>query len=227
MFWAKEPAPVEIINDTNMNVVNFYEVLQRDHQALHQKLKETLHSRETYKKATLIYHCPRLFADDKVIRARAFWVATNQGFANKVGSRGFARTNRAQTIQNKIDAFSEQLTARLRPVQIEQHPAHKVIQSRDAPDAFFYCDPPYIGSNQGHYAGYTEKQYHCDLTVLAGIKGKFMLSSYPNTVLNAFVKQHGRKVLRFEKMLSASNGRLVGERSRKTELLIMNYTPER
>ncbi len=227
VFWAKEPAPSEIINDINMNVVNFYEVLQTDYKALYDKLKQTLHSRETYKKASLIYHCPWLFADDKVIRAWAFWVATNQGFANKIGSWGYARSNRAKTIQNKIDAFKEDLTERLRQVQIEQHPAHKVIKSRDDKETFFYCDPPYVGSNQGHYSGYSERQYRYDLSILAQIKGKFMLSSYPNPILNDFVKTYKRKVFRFDKALSATNGRLVVERSRKMELLVVNYNPEK
>ncbi len=30
VFWAKEPAVTEVINDTNMRVVNFYEVLKHD-----------------------------------------------------------------------------------------------------------------------------------------------------------------------------------------------------
>ncbi|GJQ05738.1 DNA adenine methylase [Capnocytophaga canimorsus] len=30
VFWAKEPAKSEIINDFNANVVNFYEVLKTD-----------------------------------------------------------------------------------------------------------------------------------------------------------------------------------------------------
>lgn len=40
------------------------------------------------------------------------------------------------------------MSERLRFTQIEQNQAHKVIQSRDHEDAFFYCDPPYIGTNQ-------------------------------------------------------------------------------
>lgn len=70
-----------------MNVVNFYQVLKNKGSELEAKIKDTLHSRETYRKAMLIYDCPWLFADDKVIQARAFYVCTNQGFLNKIGSR--------------------------------------------------------------------------------------------------------------------------------------------
>ena len=87
MFWAKEPSKSEVINDVNMNLVNFYQVLKNNGAALEMKIKDTLHSRETYKKAMLIYDCPWLFADDPVIRAWAMYVVTNQGFLHMVGSR--------------------------------------------------------------------------------------------------------------------------------------------
>lgn len=213
---------MEVINDVNMNVVNFYKVLQNQFEALFEKIKETLHSRATYKQALLIYNCPRLFACEPVIRARAFRVLTNQGFAHKVGSRGFSRSHTAKTIQNKVDAFREEYSERLRYVQIEENEAHKVIKSRDCEDAFVYADPPYIETSQGHYKGYTPLAYKRDLEVLARMKGKFLLSSFPNRVLDEFVKKHQRNVKVFDKPRTAANGR-TAKRTRKTELLIANY----
>ncbi|PTT70999.1 hypothetical protein DD829_21275 [Chryseobacterium sp. HMWF035] len=67
-----------MINDVNMNVVNFYEVLKTQYEALHEKIESTLHSRETYKKALFIYETPRLFAENPVLRAWAFYVSCNQ-----------------------------------------------------------------------------------------------------------------------------------------------------
>ena len=78
LYRAKEPSLSEVINDTNMNVVNFYQVLKDQYEDLHTMISKTLHSRETYKKALIIYECPRLFFDLPVIRARAFYVVTNQ-----------------------------------------------------------------------------------------------------------------------------------------------------
>lgn len=224
VFRQKEPSAVEVINDVNMNVVNFYQVLKNNFTALYPRIKETLHSRATYKKALLIYNCPWLFATEPVIRAWAFRIVTNQGFANKIGSWWYDRSKRARTIQNKVATFREELTERLRYVQIEENEAHKVIQSRDAEDAFVYADPPYIDTNQGHYKGYTKAAYRRDLEVLAKMKGKFLLSSFPNAILNEFVKNYGRDVKVYDKPRTASNGRTTKTRSRKTELLVANYT---
>ncbi len=127
-----------------------------------------------------------------------------------------------KTIHNKVEQFQEFLSERLAHVQIEENEAHKVIQSRDAADAFVYADPPYIETNQGHYAGYSKAAYERDLRTLATMKGKFLLSSFPNEVLNAFVKKHKRKVEVFDQPTTANNTR-TSSRNRKTELLISNY----
>ena len=155
-----------------MNLVNFYQVLKNKGEKLQTKINETLLSRETYKKAMLIYDCPWLFADDSVIRAWALYVVTNQGFLNRVGSWGFDKEKRsALNFQNKVDRFGGDLIERIRYTQIEQNEAYKVIQSRDREDAFFYFDPPYINTNMGHYSKiYGEEDFIRDLEVLATIK---------------------------------------------------------
>lgn len=42
VFWAKEPAQVEFINDINGEVANFYRVLQTDYDALKREVDQTL-----------------------------------------------------------------------------------------------------------------------------------------------------------------------------------------
>ncbi|HTA26729.1 MAG TPA: DNA adenine methylase, partial [Bacteroidia bacterium] len=48
VFWAKEPSRVEIINDTNAEIVNFYEVTQKNFTALQKEIQATLHSRKRH-----------------------------------------------------------------------------------------------------------------------------------------------------------------------------------
>lgn len=70
VFWAKEPVKCEIINDVNGNITNFYEVLKHDFFKLREKIEATLHSRDIYKKALVVYELPWLF--ERVERAWAF-----------------------------------------------------------------------------------------------------------------------------------------------------------
>ncbi len=222
VFWAKKPVKCEIINDINMNVVNFYEVLKHSYFELRKRVDATLHSREAYKKAMIINDCPWLFPDDPVIRAWAFWVVTNQGFSRKIGAWGYDRNKIANTIQNKIDSFCEELTNRLRYTQIEQNDAHKVIASRDDQEAFTYADPPYIDTDQGHYGGYTQEHYIRDLDALVNVKGKFLLSSYPSDILDEYIKKNNWHTRPVEMTLSAGK-RTRTIRKKKVEVLTANY----
>lgn len=223
VFWSKEPSKCEVINDVNMNIVNFYEVLKHDFFALRKLVESTLHSRETYKKALIIYDSPWLFPDQPVVRAWAFYVVTNQGFSCKIGTWGYDKSKRAKTIQNKIDSFKEELSERLKNVQIEQNDAHKVILSRDTPETFHYVDPPYINTNQGHYGGYEETHFRRDLDALAQVKGKFLLSTYPSEILTEYTLKYNWYTKQVEKTLSASNGNKLTARKKKIEVLTANY----
>ncbi len=223
VFWAKEPSTTEVINDVNANITNFYEVLKHAYFDLKKKVESTLHSRETYKKALIIYDCAWLFPEDPVLRAWAFYVVTNQGFSCKIGTWGYDRAKKAHAVQNKIDSFGEELSDRLKYVQIECNDAHKVISSRDSDDTFAYVDPPYVDSDQGHYGGYTDEHFRRDLDALASMKGKFLLSSYPSATLEEYVNKHGWQTISIRKLLAAGNGRKLKSRKYKEEVLTANY----
>lgn len=224
VFWSKEPKKCETINDVNMNIVNFYEVLKHSFFDLRKLVEATLHSRATYKRALIIYQMPEIFADNPIVRAWAFYVVTSQGFASKIGTWGYDRSGSTSLkIANKVDHFTEHLAERLRNVQIENNEAHKVIQSRDSFTAFHYIDPPYIDSDQGHYGGYGETEFKRDLNAIEMIKGKFLLSSYPSSILDDYIARNGWYTKHIKKTLSASNGAKLNKRRYKVEVLTANY----
>ena len=67
---------------------------------------------------------------------------------------------------------------RLRDVYIEHDDAIDVINRWDTPETFFYCDPPYPGTDQGHYAGYTTDDLDRLVATLDDCQGSFLLSNY-------------------------------------------------
>lgn len=222
VFFAKEPSEAEVINDTNAMVVNFYEVIKSDFENLKAKIEATPFSRDIYRVALTMYRVPNLF--NKLQQAWAFYVGTNMGFSCKIGSWGFDRYNkRVKAFRNKKLIFNEEIVKRLENVQIENLDALKVIVNRDSEDVMFYLDPPYPNSDQGHYSGFSEKDFENLLKVLSKLKGKFLLSSFPNKTLENYTKQYGWYTQTFGKPLSASNGALSEKRKRKVEVLTANY----
>lgn len=224
VFFAKEPHPVEIVNDLNSELINFFRVLQLQYDKLYKKIISTPHSRDLHRDAHTIYNNAHLF--DEVERAWALWVLTNQGFGSSIG-RGWAYGNKTNTCEKKVmnsrNRMCEAYKQRLNTVQIECNDALKVIRHRDTKDSFFYCDPPYFNSNCSHYDGYTEKDFINLLDTLASIEGKFLLSSYPSPILSDYTKRNKWSTSKVEKIISAAKPKDGKREKKKIEVLTWNY----
>ena len=223
IFFAKEPSRVEVINDTNKELVNFYRMVQHEFVGLEKEIKISLHSRDLHRKASVIYNNPDMFSDIK--RAWAVWVLAAQSFSSIIdGSWGYdiQKGTTSIKIMNKRDSFTEDYAIRLQDIQIECTDALRIIESRDSANSFFYCDPPYYNSDCGHYNGYTLQDFENLLKLLSKIKGKFLLSSYPSPILKQYAKEYGwkAKTLDFKVSVGIKNGK---PGKPKTEVLTSNY----
>ncbi len=219
LYWAKAPARVEVINDLNGEVVNFYRVLKADYQALKELVNDTLHSRRSYYDALVMYERPWLF--DELQRAWAFWMLTCEGFGSKPESWGYDRQGTVtKKLFNAIEGFGPHLAERLQRTQIECNDALRVIESRDREGAFHYVDPPYYNSDCGHYKGYGQADFEALLDLLARLKGKWLLSSYPSDVLAQAVALHGWHQKTIEQTVAVSQRAAV---KKKWEVLTGNF----
>lgn len=222
VFFAKPVSDVEVLNDTNQELINFYRVCKNRFHDLQSLVRTTLHSRMQHDDAWVIYNKPHLH--DEVRRAWAVWVLSTQSFSAMLdGSWGYDRKDNTTTkkISNKREQFTEDLAIRLQNVQIESADALYIIQRCDAPDTFVYADPPYFNSNCGHYDGYSEADFVSLLNTLAGMKGKFLLSSYHSEPLDRFVKQYGWSQWDVEQNVTVNAK--SGYRKKKVEVLTANY----
>lgn len=223
IFWAKPKSEVEIINDYNRELVNFYECVQNEFVELEKMIRISLHSRSLHSDATVIYNNPHMFS--RLKRAWAVWVLAAQSFSSMLdGSFGYdkLRGTTSQKITGKRDSFTIDLSIRMQNVQVENTDALRVISSRDNSGAFHYCDPPYFNSDCGHYDGYSRDDFENLLKTLSRIEGKFLLSSYPSDVLADYTKEHGWYVKTLEQSVSVANG--TGKPGKKKiEVLTANY----
>lgn len=222
VFFGKERSQVEVINDTNKELINFYRVLKEKYLDLNALVRVTLHSRKAHQDAHVINANPHLFTD--VQRAWAVWVLSIQSFSSMLdGTWGYDKSKRTTTtkITNKREQFTEQLAMRLQDAQIECADAIYIIKSRDGENSFFYCDPPYYNSDCGHYDGYTIDDFEKLLQTLSEVKGKFLLSSYPSELLKKYAKQHGWHQWSLESGVTVN--KKSGYMKRKVEVLTANY----
>jgi len=221
LLFAKKPAEVEVINDLNGELINFYWVASVYYSDLKKEIDKTLHARGLHRHAKYIYDNPQFF--EPVKRAWAIWTLCKLSFASKIdGSFGFDKSKRTITkkVSNAKDAFTEELCSRLNKLTIEQDNAMKVIKRYDTPDAFHFVDPPYINSSCGHYEGMFNHENLIELLeVLQQIKGKFMLTMYPHDDIDIFAERNGWSIKVIERTISSSRH----SRKKKQEWIVMNY----
>lgn len=222
IFFAKDKSHVEVINDCNKELINFYKIVQDDFVSLEKLIRITLHSRDLHRKAKVVYCNPDMFTEIK--RAWAVWTLATQSFSSMLdGSWGYdiAKRTTSKKVANKRNSFTEEYAIRLQDVQIECTDALRIINSRDTSTSFFYCDPPYYNSDMGHYDGYTIDDYEKLLKTLSKIKGKFLLSSYPSPILTEYTRKHNWKQEEIKMDVTVANK--SGKRKGKIEVLTSNY----
>ena len=221
VYFAKEPSESEIINDTNGELINFYEILKRDFSALRQEVEISLHSRKLHHQAEVVYANPDMFSKTK--RAWAVWVLANSSYGAKLdGSFGFDRKGSiSKRLNHKRDSFDVDYAIRLQNTTIECCDALRIIRTYNTENTFFYCDPPYAGSDQGHYDGYTQEDFERLLDMLSKVEGKFLLSSYRNTSLTEYINKHKWESVEISMNLSMASK--FKKNKKKVEVLTANY----
>lgn len=224
VFFAKSPSYLEVINDIDSQLVNFYMQIQTNYDTLKEKIELSLYSEELYKWSKLVYY--NKIKASEIDRAYATWLIFNMSI-NSCPECGWSYNNgtggshSGKLLAHKRDSFCPWLKERMRYVQISQRPAIKVIKERDSIDTFFYLDPPYPNTNQGHYAGFTLEDLEELLRVLESIKGKFMLSNYPAEILSEYANKNSWQLTEISINQDIINQ--MKRRKKKKEVLIQNY----
>ena len=96
--------------------------------------------------------------------------------------------------------------------------------SNDCPDAFHFVDPPYVGTDCGHYNGsFNDADFESLLKTLASVKGKFMLTMFPHPLIEKYATQNGWTIHRIERTITASKV----SRRRQEEWIVTNYPDPR
>jgi DNA adenine methylase len=173
VFFRKEPSKVEVLNDLDHEVVNFFRVCQQHYEELVRYLKFTVASRAWFE----LLEDTKLVSLTDIQRAARFLYLAKNCYAGLVRHRNFAwsvsQSNRFNP--ERIRTLIEETHRRLARVQIECLPYEQVIAHYDRPETLFYLDPPYYKVKL--YNHNLEHEDFCRMAeLLASVKGKFILS---------------------------------------------------
>lgn len=223
---AKDPEGVsEYANDIYGDLANFWSVLAQTPHRMLAALWGTPLSEESFDAAV-----KQLADDDRVRRATAFFIR------NRMSRQGLGKDYCTPTIRlrrgmnenvsawiSAVDGLP-QLHERLRRVEVWNRDALEVIDKLDSPETLFYVDPPYVHETRQSKDAYQhemdESQHGWLLTALADIRGKFVLSGYPNEQYDLFAKKFGWDISDRETPLHSSS---KAKKETKVERLWMNF----
>lgn len=220
VYWSKEPSEIEVINDLDGFVSNFYRVVKTDFEALKALVDATPYARASHEKAAVIRQSQDYFSPLQC--AWAFFVLANSSIYaildNQCTFPG-KDMKAARTFYNKSNRFGPDYSNRLHNTFVEKREANYVIESNDGEGSFFFVDPPYFNSDMGHYGGYTEANFEGLLKTLSMVKGKFLLTCYPSVLLDSYLDLNPNWTADFIDMAKSAGSK----GKRKTEVLVRNY----
>ena len=216
LFFLKEPAKVEVLNDINGELINLYRVVQHHLEEFVKQYKFALVSRQIYKWMQITHTEPLT----DIQRAARFFYLQKMSFGGKVNGQTFGTAATAPPRMNLL-RIEEELSAahiRLSSVYIEHLSWVDCIKKYDRDHTLFYCDPPYFGT-EGYGVDFGLEQYDLMAELAKSIKGKMIISV--NDIPEMRKAFSGLPMQRFE--ISYTVGGAGRSNTKSGELLIRNF----
>lgn len=173
MLFARQPAKVEVLNDTHGELVRLYRVVANHLDEFVRHFRWSMTSREMYRWAQL----QNVETLTDIQRAARFYYLQKLSFGGKVtgqtlgvGPTASKRINLLRLEQDLSDAH-----LRLHDVVVENLPWQKCIKKYDSESTLFLLDPPYWAT-EGYGSDFVLEQYQELATTMAALKGKAILT---------------------------------------------------
>lgn len=186
VFFRKEPAYIETINDINGDIVNLFRVCRESPKELAALIELTPFARDEFQA------CYEKSADP-IEQARRTLVRYHQSFGTSNSSKNSWRNvqtyggPRCATMWNDLPEIIKDVCSRLKNAQIENTDALSLIQRYNHPDTLIYCDPPYLRGlrKKNMYEWEMSDTEHIRLLqTIAESKSKIVISGYDNAIYN-------------------------------------------
>jgi DNA adenine methylase len=226
----KKPSEVEIMNDINGDITNFFRVLQKYPKELIRLLKLTPYSYNEY------INCIELldYTSDElnIERARKFYYRICSTYFGVYDMRSKGRWRRGYDDKNNLNKNYRKkirglfkISKRIKNIEILNQDALTLLGKYDSNNTFFYLDPPYVFNTRtalNAYKNELKDDVHIKMcNIIASMKSKVLISGYDNEIYNDILK-NWNKVYNKKKKAGSTAGR-NGVGSYRQEVLWMNY----
>lgn len=194
----RDKSMVEVFNDRNSGIVDFYLAVRQNLEGLCNRLSLYPNSREEFILARDYW----MDSNDPLERAASWYYSVEMSFSGMGKIFGRAINSEQKCITDKFPLF-DHVHKRLKNVLLENMDAIDLIKDFDCHDSVFYLDPPYMPgmSYEDKYDHSMTKEDHIKLCeLIMSSKGFFALSGYSNEVYDSY---HWDKVIDYSIFITA------------------------
>jgi len=173
VFFHKQPSKVEVLNDLDFEIVNFFRVCQHHYEELVRYLNYCLISRRWYN--LVAAETPDSLTD--IQRAGRFFYLQKNSFGGLILKQHYhyGVVQRPNYNPRRVPEIIRAAHERLQGVQIESLPYEQILTRYDRPTTLFYLDPPYWQRKLYRF-NFTNDDFRQLERRLHDIRGRFVLS---------------------------------------------------
>ncbi len=230
VLFGKSPSPIEVLNDIDEELINFFRVVKRQPEELIKSFDLELVSRSEFRRLADV----EPWSLSEVERAHRFYYLIMAGWGGEAayprfqtsasdGGHGNRLIGALKTLRRRIEPVHN----RLKTVIIENLDWSECIDRYDRPTSFLYLDPPYPGNGANYKHNMRLVAEHSAIAQRLGeARGKWMLSSYDTDEVREKFRHYNIVPIQSASGMRAAASNADGNRRKRTlnkEILVLNY----
>lgn len=213
VYFGKELSKVEVINDIDKELINFFKMIKYHAPEVERMLQYEFSGRDIFEE----YKNYTIESLTEINRAVRFLYLIIQSFASKGNHYGYAAAGKPSQHIFYKDELKE-VRERMKNTYVENLSFEKIIEKYDRDYSFFFCDPPYF-ETAGYSTDFGRKEHLLLREKLINLKGKFLLTINDHPEVREWYKDFNIK----EVKVNYSVSREKEARGKYNELIITNY----
>ena len=232
VLFGKTPSPIEVLNDIDEELINFFRVVKYSPEKLVESFDLELVSRSEFQR--LADTDPQSLSN--IERAHRFYYLIMAGWGGEAryprfqtsvsdGGHGNRLVGALKNLRKRVEPVHERLST----VIIENLDWRDCIDKYDRPGSFIYLDPPYPGNSANYKHNMRSMKEHAAIAErLSAVQSKWMLSSYDSEDVRTLFRGYNIIPIQSASGMrsSVSEARLSGRRNTlNREVVALNYDP--
>lgn len=174
LLFSRLPSKVEVLNDFDGNLINFYKVVRDDYEKFLKSFEFTLVSRQIFDEYKEKYKNNNY--KDSIEQAHIYYYLNRAGFAADMRNPVFG-THKERRSDLKLENIEQDIRlahSRLSKVTIENKSFEFLFDLYDTENTFFFLDSPYRETKQYAVGNFGDDKFQLLKECCEKCKGKFL-----------------------------------------------------